>query len=192
MLCFRSMNMKKYFYLKNNISTRGITIPLNSVGITDKFGNMYLIKNRIKINLDENDVQFFDISKTGDEYDYKVCDRCFKFLPTTFFPNNRIKKHSIKKRPSCKDCRKIKDGISVSSQQRQIWDSKKPKNYDLFECPICKKISIAGISKIVLDHNHQNGKVRGYLCESCNTGIGRFDDKPEIIENAKKWLLKST
>ena len=32
------------------------------------------------------------------------------------------------------------------------------------------------------------GKVRGFLCESCNTGIGRFDDDIEILKKAIHWL----
>jgi len=44
------------------------------------------------------------------------------------------------------------------------------------------------VSKIVLDHCHHTGNVRGYLCESCNTGIGRFDDDIEIIDRAINWL----
>ena len=132
----------------------------------------------------------FKISNTGDEYDHKICDRCFKRLETTVcFENNRHKKNNlITKRPSCKACRKIKNGKSISTTDRKIWDLKKPKGFEVFNCPICDKTSIAGLTKIVLDHCHLTGKVRGHLCESCNTGIGRFDDNPYILEKAKKWL----
>ena len=58
----------------------------------------------------------------------------------------------------------------------------------IFECPICLKISIVGITKIVLDHNHSTGEIRGYLCESCNTGIGRFKDDVNILKNGIEWL----
>ena len=52
------------------------------------------------------------------------------------------------------------------------------------------KTTIVGITKQVLDHDHVTGKVRGYLCESCNTGIGRLDDNIKLIENALDWLKK--
>ena len=42
--------------------------------------------------------------------------------------------------------------------------------------------------QIVLDHNHKTGEVRGYLCESCNTGIGRFDDDVTILKRAITYL----
>ncbi len=38
------------------------------------------------------------------------------------------------------------------------------------------------MSRIVLEHNHKTGEPRGYVCDSCNTGMGRFDDDVEIIE----------
>lgn len=130
------------------------------------------------------------ITKTGDEYSHKICDRCYKHLPSdTHFSNNRIKKGGkITKRPSCKACRKIKNGKSIKSQDRLKWETLKPKLGQLFTCPICTKTSIGGVSKHVLDHNHQTGQVRGYLCESCNTGIGRFDDNVELVKNAITWL----
>lgn len=137
-------------------------------------------------------VDFFEISETGDESSHKVCDRCFKHLETELmFSNNRIKKGGkVTKRPSCKNCRKLKDGIPISKKNRDEWNLTKPADYSSFTCPICEKTSIAGISKIVLDHCHHTGKVRGWVCESCNTGIGRFDDDPNIVYRAIEWLMK--
>lgn len=184
--------MKKYLYTNKEININNIQILNKSVGLEissdGNYVTIYFIKIDKKIKLEKDLIEYFNINKTGDNNEYKVCDRCFRHLKTSYFSNNRIKKNAITKRPSCKDCRKIKDGIGISNKDRELWESKKPKNYSIFECPICKKQSIAGISKIVLDHNHKNGKVRGYLCESCNTGIGRFDDDPKIIKNAIEWL----
>ena len=93
------------------------------------------------------------------------------------------------KRPSCRVCRKKKDGKSISKSDKKIWEQQKPELYSSFTCPVCTKTSIVGISKIVLDHNHDNGFVRGWICESCNTGLGRFDDDPEIVFNAVEYLM---
>jgi len=41
---------------------------------------------------------------------------------------------------------------------------------------------------ICLDHNHDTGEVRGYLCESCNASIRKFHEDPEILERTIKWL----
>lgn len=182
----------------NNDNAQNLGLEINDVGFIkeEKNDSSYLIiflRKNEGIVIDKLYVTKFDISKTGDSYEYKVCDRCFKRLPTDkSFSNNRHKKDNfITKRPSCKQCRKIKDGKPVSKADRNLWDFKKPKLYQPFTCPICNKTTIVGISKIVLDHNHNTGDVRGFLCESCNTGIGRFDDTPEIVQKALDWLNAS-
>lgn len=138
--------------------------------------------------IDRYDVQEFDMTQTGDRFENKICDRCYKFLNTEkYFENNRLKNGDvITKRPSFRSCRKQKNGKNISAEERQLWE--RPKDYSLFTCPICRKTTIVKITKVVLDHNHHTGKVRGWLCESCNTGIGRFDDNPDLVERAKEWL----
>lgn len=42
--------------------------------------------------------------------------------------------------------------------------------------------------KLVIDHCHDSGKVRGLLCARCNSGIGQFQDDPELIEAAARWV----
>jgi len=67
-------------------------------------------------------------------------------------------------------------------------EKNKPE-FEFFNCPICHKTTIPGLtSKIVLDHNHKDGRIRGWICDSCNTGIGRFKDDIVLLENAIKFL----
>jgi hypothetical protein len=161
------------------------------VGIITLPNKFVHLRSNTQINLNKSNYEFINIYETGDRNEFKICDRCFKYKLTNEFENNRIKKGGlITKRPSCRDCRKIKNGIAISNKDRSLWDLKKPQPGDVFKCPICKKTSISGISKHVLDHNHKTGKVRGYLCESCNTGIGRFDDDVNITKNAMNWLIQ--
>lgn len=171
-------------------------VSVNEVGyiIRQKKGgvDVHFLKANKDLSLQIEFLTFFDIELTGDTYPKKICDRCFRLLPTTAFEDNRIKKGGAKtKRPSCKECREEKNGLSISTTERRKWNEERPANYSLFTCPICNKRSIVGITKIVLDHNHKTGCVRGWLCESCNTGIGRFDDDPKLVERAKFWLLNT-
>lgn len=166
------------------------------VGIINKQGDTTASVHFLRINrhieLEKRFLQAFELSETGDTRTNKVCDRCYKYLNTeTDFENNRRKKGDlITKRPSCRTCRKQKNGKSISASDRRKWEEQRPTDGSLFTCPICTKTTIAGIVKIVLDHNHHTGEVRGWLCESCNTGIGRFDDSIEQIERAKAWLSR--
>ena len=50
-------------------------------------------------------------------------------------------------------------------------------------------MTIAGVtSKVVLNHDHGTGVPSGWICDSCNTGLGRFKDDPEILRNAIRYL----
>lgn len=58
-------------------------------------------------------------------------------------------------------------------------------------CAICKiHISKSVRNKLVVDHNHKNGKVRKLLCYNCNNMIGFCEEKIDIIKNAIKYLEK--
>ena len=39
-----------------------------------------------------------------------------------------------------------------------------------------------------VDHCHTTGKVRGLLCEACNTGIGKLKEDVEILQSAIRYL----
>jgi len=55
------------------------------------------------------------------------------------------------------------------------------------QCAIC----IEDISNNPqLDHDHDTGLVREFLCRSCNTALGSFKDNPQIIQNAINYLRK--
>jgi hypothetical protein len=39
-----------------------------------------------------------------------------------------------------------------------------------------------------LDHDHQTGRFRGWLCSRCNLGIGALGDTESGVSNALKYL----
>jgi len=52
-------------------------------------------------------------------------------------------------------------------------------------CPICELEK-----KLVVDHDHETGKVRALLCGQCNTGLGSLKDSPQIVEKALQYLIE--
>lgn len=56
-------------------------------------------------------------------------------------------------------------------------------------CAICNDICLT-FDNLSVDHDNKTGKVRGLLCNNCNTGLGRFRDDPKIMIKAIEYLEK--
>lgn len=50
---------------------------------------------------------------------------------------------------------------------------------------ILERISV---EKLVVDHCHEKGIVRGLLCNGCNVGLGAFRDSPHILKRAAEFI----
>lgn len=56
-------------------------------------------------------------------------------------------------------------------------------------CEICgKPADEERYKKLCLDHCHETGRPRGLLCVKCNSGLGMFRDKTELLLSAVKYL----
>ena len=60
-------------------------------------------------------------------------------------------------------------------------------------CAICGNRQLLHINngELNIDHDHKTGKVRGLLCNYCNTGIGMLKDNISTLKNAVKYLSKT-
>lgn len=57
------------------------------------------------------------------------------------------------------------------------------------KCPICgSAFQPTGRRRPVIDHCHEKLTVRGILCHACNRGIGVFDDNPDALRSAARYL----
>jgi len=132
---------------------------------------------------------YFDPAQTGDNFPNKVCNVCHRLLPTERFDiNQHGKNNRVVRRPSCIYCREVIDGVRLLNSEKKRLNAIKP-HMTPFVCPICKKRTIPGLtSKVVIDHNHDTGYGRDWICDSCNTGLGRFKDNVELLESAIRFL----
>ena len=60
-------------------------------------------------------------------------------------------------------------------------------------CVICFKAESTrdknnNVKWLSVDHNHKTGEVRGLLCNSCNTGIGKLGDSTKVLQSAITYL----
>ena len=53
-------------------------------------------------------------------------------------------------------------------------------------CQICDKV----LDKKCIDHCHSSNKVRGVLCNNCNTALGLVGDNISTLETMIKYLQK--
>lgn len=73
-----------------------------------------------------------------------------------------------------------KYGLTLYAYQRMLERQKGA-------CAICKRPEL-DVGGLVVDHNHDTGKVRGLLCGSCNTALGLLQDSPDVVDAALLYL----
>lgn len=122
----------------------------------------------------------------------KVCNQCFTLKPINDFPRNQTRSDgSAIHRPTCSDCRIGVDGVRNHATRKDGSIPDEPEIGVFWKCPICEKEGIVGVTvKLVLDHGHLTGDARDYICDSCNTGLGRFRNGKNFLKNAVSYLEK--
>ena len=53
-------------------------------------------------------------------------------------------------------------------------------------CAICKRPP--GKNRLAIDHDHKTGLIRGLLCWQHNSGLTKFGDDGELLENAVAYI----
>lgn len=170
-------------------------IDKNSVGFVEELASsnakVFFIGKNVLIDIDLSKIKFIDVARTGKPYKYKICNVChiLKEDYKDFEINQTDAKGRKTTRPTCTKCRKIIDGLALKPLERKRMNDIKPEFF--FTCPICKKSSIPFVTaNLVIDHDHDTRNARDWICDSCNTGLGRFKDSIELMREAIKYLEK--
>ena len=177
------------------IATQPINgIVIKSVGIVKSIfqgiAQVYFIGKNEDVMAPFDSLSVTNVEETGDRGTEKICIICHVRKPIEEFEKNQTNsKGEAQRRPSCKGCRKVITGKKMRAAERRRMDAKRPPDKTIFVCPICEKRSIVSINVVIVpDHNHRTGKGREWLCESCNTGLGRFKDDITFAEKVVKYL----
>jgi len=119
----------------------------------------------------------------------KLCRRCKKKLPKNAANFTIIRRLVDGVSPlyhsRCRPCVKEQDKEREFGRYRKIIDTTalREMRQELTECIIC-----GATGKLSFDHCHTTNKPRGMLCTSCNHGLGKFRDDPELLEFAAEYL----
>ena len=118
----------------------------------------------------------------------KPCTRCkeMKPLDAVHFPLHNKTKSGFDS--WCRSCRaSYRSGINRGMHRAVISDDALVGvKTSVKQCVIC-----GDGGKLVVDHDHVTGKIRGMLCNHCNRGLGHFRDDPTLLEFAAQYLYAS-
>jgi len=122
----------------------------------------------------------------------KYCRECQTTKPEeAFAPNQYGKDNRVLRRPVCRECYARKVKINPGQKREFAASYPRPDIGEQFTCPICQKSFIREHKNdVVLDHSHIDGSVRGWLCSSCNTSLGKFGDDVNVLQRAINWILR--
>lgn len=59
------------------------------------------------------------------------------------------------------------------------------------KCDLCGVPEQECNQKLHMDHNHETGEFRGFLCARCNMGLGYFRDSEELLIDALHFLMNT-
>lgn len=108
----------------------------------------------------------------------KKCRACFIDKPIEDFPYFSTSEAGRKN--TCKECSKK---LAVIRRDLKAQHPAPPPGF----CPICNLYT----ENWILDHCHYNHTFRGYICNSCNLGLGRLHDDIECIYRAYCYMTNS-
>lgn len=83
---------------------------------------------------------------------------------------------------------------AVNREYRAAWSRARypaPTRPEPNICECCGKERDKGQKKLHLDHCHSLGIFRGWLCASCNLGIGLLGDGPSGVMKALEYLKRA-
>ncbi len=130
-----------------------------------------------------------------------LASHCKKCVSKANVANSKKPENKEKGRVKSQEYRKnnpesFKLGVKMSSYKKQgiiITKEEYQRKYDeqRGHCAICDCHRSTQKKDLSLDHCHTTKKIRGFLCDNCNTALGKFKDNTLLLSKAITYLLKN-
>ena len=124
----------------------------------------------------------------------KVCNKCRENLPDSEFHKRTYKTGNVGLQSSCRTCSsrqrvKYYKPHDTARRRHKLTD----EEYTTLiaesqgKCNVCSR----PLTKACIDHDHTTGKVRGVLCNNCNTSLGLVGDNTTTLTRLIQYLEQS-
>lgn len=112
-------------------------------------------------------------------------DRICRWCGSTYWTTSKPRKGRGRTVACSEECLRlyshfgVKYGLSLETLEAM-------KTAQNSRCAIC-----SSSDRLVVDHSHETGEVRGLLCHACNVALGLLKDSPDVIIRAAEYLRMS-
>jgi hypothetical protein len=127
---------------------------------------------------------------------YHWCSTCQQFQPVESFGWDKTRDQPKR---VCLDCAISSQAAYIERNREQVNLGRRLRKRGLSKeqfdemfaaqggrCAICKRDD----QKVEIDHDHDNGQVRGLLCGACNKALGFLDDDPALFRAGIAYLKR--
>nr|BDD47441.1 hypothetical protein 18 [Pelagibacteraceae bacterium] len=131
----------------------------------------------------------------------KKCTCCGETKPITDFYKRKSRRDGEGLVPTCKLCTIERSRKRYHSNPDEINDRRAAKTYNTTVehikqmreeaggiCQCCGKPGEGHYKRLVIDHCHSTGKIRGLICQKCNTVLGLVKDRIEVLQNLQNFI----
>lgn len=145
----------------------------------NKYGYLMPIDDTQQISPTNITWKYLQHVKVFCDVEYKWCSNCERYV------QNSDKFWTKKKGNFCRKC--VKAYTLKRDHNLEYKDYLVLLNKCNRQCQIC-----SGKNRLVVDHCHTSGKIRGILCSNCNSALGHFSDNVEYLGKAIEYLNSGT
>ena len=123
----------------------------------------------------------------------KTCTSCEMELSKDLFHKRTYSSGKIGLQPKCKECstKNRKQYYKPHEYMRRKFKLSEAEYNELMKHDNCQVCSRDITNKKCIDHCHNKEKIRGVLCNNCNTALGLVGDNIQILSKLIQYLEQS-